>query len=365
MLSVLIATKPDDADSYYVKLALENYGQEAKLWFTSDMPALQSHTFRLKHKEMRWSAKGLDLDIKEDDLFDVVWRRRPAKPKLNDLVHPLDLKNAMHENMSLYDAFWKTIAPGMFWVNPPSTHPQISCKLTQLKVASRLGFRVPETVVSNNPDDIVQFIKSYSSGDVIYKPMFPVMWTNEDTMRLTYTKPILLEDLPTASVLRLTPGIYQRRIEKAYELRVTCMGHTAIAAKLYSQEHEQGRNDWRSVPATELVMEPYSLPDDIANKCFALMLKFGIVFGCFDFIVTPEGEYVFLEVNEQGQFLWQEQHHPEIKLLDPFVKFLISRSPNFVWNSKEPSVSMPEFAESARIIQAKALETHVHPGLPV
>jgi glutathione synthase/RimK-type ligase-like ATP-grasp enzyme len=29
-------------------------------------------------------------------------------------------------------------------------------------------------------------------------------------------------------------------------------------------------------------------------------------FGCFDFIVTPEGEYVFLECNPNGQWLWIE-----------------------------------------------------------
>lgn len=32
------------------------------------------------------------------------------------------------------------------------------------------------------------------------------------------------------------------------------------------------------------------------------MRKLGIIFGCFDFIVTPDEEYVFLEVNPMGQF---------------------------------------------------------------
>jgi hypothetical protein len=30
----------------------------------------------------------------------------------------------------------------------------------------------------------------------------------------------------------------------------------------------------------------------------------GLAFGCIDLIVTPEGEHIFLEVNEMGQFLW-------------------------------------------------------------
>ena len=30
-------------------------------------------------------------------------------------------------------------------------------------------------------------------------------------------------------------------------------------------------------------------------------------FGAFDFIVTPENEWIFLEVNPNGQWLWLEQ----------------------------------------------------------
>lgn len=32
----------------------------------------------------------------------------------------------------------------------------------------------------------------------------------------------------------------------------------------------------------------------------------GLNFGCFDFIVTPSLEYVFLECNPNGQWLWVE-----------------------------------------------------------
>lgn len=49
----------------------------------------------------------------------------------------------------------------------------------------------------------------------------------------------------------------------------------------------------------------------------------GIVFGCFDLIVTPGGDYVFLEVNEMGAFVWIEEQNPEIKLVDAFSEFLI------------------------------------------
>jgi glutathione synthase/RimK-type ligase-like ATP-grasp enzyme len=92
------------------------------------------------------------------------------------------------------------------------------------------------------------------------------------------------------------PGIYQALVLKAYELRVTMIGRRAFAAKVCSQERRTGRLDWRKAYA-ELHMEPFELPPEVAEQCFAVMQKLDIVFGCFDFIVRPDGRYVFLEVN--------------------------------------------------------------------
>ena len=48
------------------------------------------------------------------------------------------------------------------------------------------------------------------------------------------------------------------------------------------------------------------LPREIETKILALMKIFGLVYGAFDFIVTPDGRYVFLEVNPSGQYMWIE-----------------------------------------------------------
>src|SRR5690606_39269069 len=107
--------------------------------------------------------------------------------------------------------------------------------------------------------------------------------------------------LPSDPVLQATPAIYQQKIDKAYELRVTFMGNHVQAVKLNSQANPHAKIDWRAVPGFDIEMSDYQLPDHIDRKCRMLMEKLGIKFGCFDFIVTPEQEYYFLEVNEQGQ----------------------------------------------------------------
>lgn len=73
------------------------------------------------------------------------------------------------------------------------------------------------------------------------------------------------------------------------------------------------------------------------------MRQLGIVFGCFDFIITPDDEYIFLEVNEMGQFLWIEEILPELKLLDKFCEFLVSSKKNTnIKNSACSSLSLKE-----------------------
>src|SRR5882672_6715415 len=51
----------------------------------------------------------------------------------------------------------------------------------------------------------------------------------------------------------------------------------------------------------------------------------GLAFGCIDLIVTPEGEHIFLEVNEMGQFLWVEQDEPRSELLRCFATPLLNQ----------------------------------------
>lgn len=60
-------------------------------------------------------------------------------------------------------------------------------------------------------------------------------------------------------LLRLTPGIYQVLVPKAYELRVTMMGRRAFTAKILSQETQAGKLDWRKSYG-ELKMEPSRFP---------------------------------------------------------------------------------------------------------
>jgi hypothetical protein len=170
---------------------------------------------------------------------------------------------------------------------------------------------------------------------------------SDDRVASIYTSRISAGELPGDDVLKLCPGIFQAYIPKAYEIRVTCMGGDAIAARLGSQETEQGRVDWRLAPLGEMSISPIELPFAVKYRCQEMLKRLGLVFGCFDFIVTPNEEHVFLEVNQMGQFLWIEEVSPEIPLLQVFTEFLLSRDPNFIRPRGTHRFSFHDLSEEA------------------
>ena len=100
----------------------------------------------------------------------------------------------------------------------------------------------------------------------------------------------------------------QNYIEKQYELRITVCGNDFVACKIDSQSQSDttGKIDWRQGYDYDLRQEIVDIPDSIKDFCSGFLKKMKLNFGCFDFIVTPDDDYVFLECNPNGQWLWIE-----------------------------------------------------------
>lgn len=338
MSKVLIITKPDDPDSVFVQEALIQAGASATLWYPSNTPIQQSNTFKISNDlPLRWQMK--DKNIEYDGDFNTVWLRRPRKPILPNNIHEKDLKTVQDENMDLFKLLLSSVCPGAFWVNDINNIYFVKSKIKQLEVARSLGFNIPNTVLTNSPDEVRHFINT-TKYEVIYKPLQSHYWIEDNGMRISYTNVVDVKNLPSDDILKLTPGIFQEKIDKQYELRVTYFGTNPVSIKLHSQGHKEGIHDWRSVPTHELPIERIKIPDSLNEKCIKLLQYYGLQMGCFDFILTPENEYIFLEVNEQGQFLWIEEIDESIPMLDMFVKFLLNRNFEYSYCDTKPTFSL-------------------------
>lgn len=327
-MRVLIPTYPQDAHAFEVALVLEELGHEAVLWHGGDFPTRALASLELSAGgEMVCEISGAGPPAGPP--FDVVWLRRPTPAVLPQTLHPADRPVAERECRDFLGGLYHLVAPEAFWINPLAGRQRSDVKAVQLREAARAGLAIPPTLMSNDPERIRRFLAG-TPGGAIYKPFTPAEWEGRDGSAVLWTTEVTAEDLPRDEILRLTPGIFQARVPKAHELRVTVMGRHVITARLLSQEVDAGRLDWRAAGG-QLRIEPDRLPPVVEAACLRLMESLGILFGAFDFVVTPGGEHVFLEVNPAGQFLWVEEANPEIPALAPFVDFLLSRDPAFRW----------------------------------
>jgi glutathione synthase/RimK-type ligase-like ATP-grasp enzyme len=350
-MRTLIVADPWDIHARAVAWGLEQAGEESPVLYTHDFPQKSAISIHLDSGQTR-SGNAVAVEFScarhyrptalED--ADAVWLRRWYQPIASPDLHPADSKFSQTESGEFMRATMHMLDEReRFWVNPLQAKLRADRKPVQLSNARDVGLRIPRTLFSNDPEQIRSFFKG-NGGRAIYKPLTAACWISEEKSHATFTS-VLSEDLLRHDAsLANAPGIYQEFLDKDFELRVTVIGRSVFAARLDSQKDGYYLTDWRANQLdSEIQCDMFELPADIEHKCMALMDRLGLVFGCIDIVVTPRGEYVFLEVNEMGQFIWIEDMNPEMPLLDCFVKFLISRDPKFRYKADSPVCDFREF----------------------
>lgn len=237
-----------------------------------------------------------------------VWYRRPVEPcelpyRVDEQIDEHNKKEAraFYLYLMYYLSDFYSIGNHLF-------DKYANSKLVQLKLASGLGMKVPNTCLSNKKSSIVGFAEKYN--DIILKPLIDYFVFYEEKIFSLYVRKLTsnqLQDVPEES-FNQTVSFCEDYIEKKYEVRVTIMGTHTFACKLDSQAQgeETGKIDWRQGIDHNLRHEMITLPETIETFCRNYLRKLHLHFGCFDFIVTPEDEYVFLECNPNGQWGWIE-----------------------------------------------------------
>ncbi|HEX6900448.1 MAG TPA: hypothetical protein VF789_12065 [Thermoanaerobaculia bacterium] len=353
--SIVILTETEDIHAYAVSEALSLKGRPPVLWHTSDFPSASVETFHFQGRQLEAVIEGSDFTIVPEDVS-VVWRRRPSHVIPESILHPADQAFAETECSVFRRSALSVLADGAFWVNSPDAANRASRKILQHKLALEVGLSVPDTIYTNDPQKIRGFIRSHH-GTAVYKPFRGVAWRTPDRSWVPFTSEVSEATLVEADLLQLVPGIYQELLPKSYEIRVTVMGRQVFAAKILSQETASGKLDWRKSYG-ELRMEPIELPAEVSSRCLKLMARLDLVFGCFDFVVTPAKEYYFLEVNEMGQFLFVERF-TDLPLLDAFSDFLISGRPDFVWEPSAHPISYSEVEARAHSFAEEMSRCHI------
>ena len=353
-MKFLIPTEPDDAESILVKLSLEERGHQVRLLFTADLPTRQRNSVYINNGGYQWKSTD-KYDTYSDHNYDVVWWKRPRKPYLQkDSVHPDDIKFVTQENILFYESIISNLAPNAWWINSKEAASRASSKLLQLNIARECGMTIPATLCSNDPKDIRQFLLKYEAEGVIYKPLCPAYWFEEEDVKIAGASRLSFLELPDNKLLQLSPGIYQKEIRKHYDIKVTCFGDYLVAAKSHGVVTSRG----------ETSIEPHMLPLDLENRIRNFMRELGLVFACFEFIVTMDDQYVFLDVHEQGQFLWIEKCNPGFRMLDIFTNFLLGKTRKFRWEPQHYQHGIIDYMNDMDDMFLRNMRRHVELNSP-
>jgi arsenate reductase-like glutaredoxin family protein len=177
-------------------------------------------------------------------------------------------------------------------------------KPRQLTYAVQHDLRIPETLITNNKHDLSKFIAQHKS--VITKPLaYP--YTLHDPAgkkkpKLSYTRAITeaeLNNLPEV----FSYGLFQKMIEKQYEIRTFYLNGKCWSMAIFSQASEQTKVDFRNYNLENRNRSvPFQLPEEMEDKIRQFMNTCGLNWGSLDFAVDKNDNFVFFEVNPQGQF---------------------------------------------------------------
>lgn len=356
--TIVILSCPQDVHAHAMCEALERKGAHALFFPTPDFPERVALTIKDSPRGTVLMSRGPSGPTSFSDCT-AVWLRRPHFARVPEDFGEEDRKIIERECRDMRLNFFDLLCPASLWVNPLGALFAESCKSRQLVAARQCGFKIPPTLISNDSEEIAHFLQA-AKGSVVYKTFSSLVPTSVLT-------PDLLSD---PELLRWTPGIYQHYIEKDHELRVTAVGHRLFVVRINSQQTIRGKVDWREAQwqprngASDLTFEPAALPAPVKAACRRILKALNLAYGAIDLIVTPEQEYVFLEVNPSGQFLWID-FELGLPLLDALSEMLIQGRLDFRWSPRAPRIRFDsEFLQVVEERQRQCMSDHVSELMP-
>ena len=348
-MRVLILTRAQDEHAAYIRAGLVNRGIEVDCWFTSDFPSRQSQTVSFG---IQPSLK-ITTDLSEYDLRDytMAWYRRPNAPNANYAVIDRRDREYVHRAGMLYQGGLDLLLSKPFgmgspvWINAPRAAQAAEMKVYQLAVAQDCGWRIPETIISNDVHAIKAFLNT-RGGTAVHKTLGFYSWTDDGYLAPTRSSRITEADLGNGSAPMHSPEIFQEEILKKVEIRAFFFGPNYFALRFFPREKANDRIDWRDYHAPDRsIYETFTLPEDIEKRCRDMLNRLGLISGSFDLLVDKNDRYIFAELNQAGQFVWLEDFG--IPVIDGFCRFLGSGDANFQVDKSLLTLSKSEIERSA------------------
>ena len=173
-------------------------------------------------------------------------------------------------------------------VNPPLASGTNASKPYQTSLIQEVGFCIPETLVTNDPEAALEFFEQHG-GEVIYKSISYVR---------SIVKQMKVADLERLDTLATCPIQLQQKVP-GIDYRVHVIGDEVFAHKILASDA-----DYRYDKQAEITA--FELDPKIRTRCIAVARRLGMEIAGVDLRCTPDGDAYCFEVNPSPAFSWYE-----------------------------------------------------------
>lgn len=314
MMKVLLFTNKEDITTDFIVQELKRQEIDFYRFNTEELSKTVKIVLDFEREQYLLIDK---LDNKEFHLLDFtdIYYRRPELPLYDDADLTEGEKSFLQiEIYYTLEGVYRLLSK-KHWFNNVFAIRNAENKIYQLLLAKEVGLTIPSTLISNHHDSVERFVRY---GKHIIKPVHNARIMDEKHPQIVYTSEITQAIKKEEAEFNI--NYLQNKIEKRCDVRATFVGEKCFAVTIDSQQLEDTCIDWRR---GEHILQhaPIELPQDIQAKCLRLMQRLNLDYGAFDFVLDKQGNYVFLEINPNGQWAWIE-HLTGLPISKEIVKCL-------------------------------------------
>lgn len=235
-----------------------------------------------------------------------VWSRR-LWPSPSATCNPQYRAHCQQQSNVGFFSFFPAALNHCYWINEFYAQEKAENKLWQLQLAHQIGLNIPNTLFSNSAQEVKQHYH-HLDGNMITKLIAPLSQTMDGSGIFMYTSPVQENDINNVHNIQFAPQIFQNNLPKACELRIIVVGNEVFSAGIDANSSLKGKTDWRRTTTNEdISWFKMPLPCELETQLKKFLTEMGLVYGAFDFILTPNDEYVFLELNPAGEWGWLQK----------------------------------------------------------
>lgn len=297
---ILILTKKTDLEADLLGIQFLKHGLEYIKILEEDIPVKFRHSFSTGiRNEFTIQSGNRRLDLK--DIRVVLFRYFDLKflNYLSDVYHIYYIQQWYHTFLNFQRILNCT------WINDPQMTMKAENRLNQLMLAQDLGFKIPNTTITNDPIEAKMFLKKNPKSTLVKVLHHHEINIDDKLFRFLSTK-IDKNHLSKFEELIYAPVIFQSEIKKQSEFRITIVGNKLFACEITATD--KNYTDLHTVNAKNLKYKEVNLDKNLSHLCFKFNKELGLLISSIDLIVDKKGDIYFLEVNPIGDWNWIEKH---------------------------------------------------------